>query len=802
MELYLDKDKLYVFSASSYEQSSDLSVGEARTIHLGIIKNMCLYSEKVINPLIVKDFNTSIGVEFKDCGWGEEENKLLDAYLRDVKRIDVWGRLEALIDEKLKQEGVKKQSIVGACAKWLAAELDKWNLILRKEVVKEIIRLHGEKCKKKQGVFNLSKGSIDMELSSLLNLGKNSVPSFKLTKWRRLFNLEQAVIRCLRTYRAVVQGGKPIQGRKVIHWLRAAINLTKVSDGEDSKHHMYYSQVLKRWPSIRNRFFKMEALGENQGKLEEMMFYEGSKYRGLVCNEADKGLGMAVMKTDDIKGALNKMVRELGGRLTHMTGDECLEVMRKEIEKFEGGLTDDQLEMINMLSGSSERKVLKCKVPYLKLNLKLQKYKVEDLKNLNPAEAKYRPIQDSIGSPLKPYSMLCMEVIRMLNDRIRMKYPAVNMMETKNGADFSRFIRRMDIPGRYKVIMSTDLESAYTNIKLRMIEHSLINCGYAVGWESWRIELALKLIKLLLSNNYVEVPEGIFLLGDQLAMGCSSSGDALDNVCMWQEVKAFYDVVEIRVHSSGQYSANLHEFERVEGEKLIKENENEMINCVKRYRDDCITIVSGKEIGLVKSVIVKVGGMYPAGIGNNAKFSHIYGSHLDCCFMLRLGGGEAITFIRRELKYPLTIIPPSSKTPNWYKTARIRSEAVRYQRICSDSSMVRLNMELLKREYRAVGYTGNYVKRAYRSLSYNKSGRDEEEGSEGAGENCVEIPQVIKYQGEIENELIRRLLQPSRGGHLKWQFLYKNERKVKNYVISRRKDLHRMKEVEISGSNE
>ena len=59
-----------------------------------------------------------------------------------------------------------------------------------------------------------------------------------------------------------------------------------------------------------------------------------------------------------------------------------------------------------------------------------------------------------------------------------------------------------------------------------------------------------------------------------------------------------------------------------------------MINCVKRYRDDCITIVSGKEIGLVKSVIVKVGGMYPAGIGNNAKFSHIYGSHLDFCFML------------------------------------------------------------------------------------------------------------------------------------------------------------------------
>ena len=499
-----------------------------------------------------------------------------------------------------------------------------------------------------------------------------------------------------------------------------------------------------------------------------------------------------------MKGALNRMVRELGGKLTGMNGEECLEEIRKEIEAFESGLTDGQKDMMDRLCLPQERKLHNCKVPYLKLNLKLQKYKVDELHNLRPMEAKYRPIQDSIGSPLKSYSRLCMEVIRLLNDKVKMKFPIVHSMETRNGADFSECLRRLEVSKRYRVIMSTDLESAYTNVKLEMIEHSIINCGYTVGWETWQIDLALKLIRLLLYNNYVEVPDGIYLLGDQLAMGCASSGDALDNVCMWQEVKAFYDVREVRSQVAVEKlnSLNLADYEIVERVKLLGDYEKELLNCIKRYRDDGITIASGTQIDEVKAVVMIVGGMYPKGIENNAKFSHVYGSHLDCSFLLKLGSGNPITFVRRELKYPLTIIPPSSKTPHWYKTARLRSEAVRYQRICSDISMVMFNMELLKSEYRAVGYTGNYVEKACRSLCFDPGqkvdGKDLESSAE---ENCVELTQVIKYQGDIENELIRRLLEPGRGGRLKWRFLYKNQRKVKSYVINRKRDLHRMKGV-------
>ena len=113
-----------------------------------------------------------------------------------------------------------------------------------------------------------------------------------------------------------------------------------------------------------------------------------------MCNEADKGLGMTVLKTDDMKGALNRMVRELGGKLIGMNGEECLGEIRKEIKAFESGLTDEQKNMMERLCLPQEKKLHNCKVPYLKLNLKLQKYKVDELHNLRKLnmEAKYRPI--------------------------------------------------------------------------------------------------------------------------------------------------------------------------------------------------------------------------------------------------------------------------------------------------------------------------------------------------------------------------------------------------------------------------
>ena len=74
--------------------------------------------------------------------------------------------------------------------------------------------------------------------------------------------------------------------------------------------------------------------------------------------------------------------------------------------------------------------------------------------------------------------------------------------------------------------------------------------------------LLLKLISLLLDNNYVEIGDGIYKLGTQLAMGCSSSGDALDSVAIWSEVSTLesIDGVKVEVTVDENFSVDLKMF--------------------------------------------------------------------------------------------------------------------------------------------------------------------------------------------------------------------------------------------------
>ena len=120
-------------------------------------------------------------------------------------------------------------------------------------------------------------------------------------------------------------------------------------------------------------------------------------------------------------------------------------------------------------------------------------------------------------------------------------------------------------------------------------------------------------------------------------------------------------------------------------------------------------VVGDSELWNIAGVVHKVGSMYPPNMGNNAVLTHIYSSHLDCCILLKLGEAKPTRFVRRNLKYPSTIIPPKSNTFVRYKFAAVASELLRYRRICSGDELVCLNEELLKDEYLAAGYTSRVI---------------------------------------------------------------------------------------------
>ena len=81
--------ELYVFNPSYYEYPSDLTARERKAILLEILKNMSIYSAKVLNPLAVKDFLSGSGVAFRECGFQKGEKQILDVYFQEVKKFDI-----------------------------------------------------------------------------------------------------------------------------------------------------------------------------------------------------------------------------------------------------------------------------------------------------------------------------------------------------------------------------------------------------------------------------------------------------------------------------------------------------------------------------------------------------------------------------------------------------------------------------------------------------------------------------------------------------------------------------------------
>ena len=245
--------------------------------------------------------------------------------------------------------------------------------------------------------------------------------------------------------------------------------------------------------------------------LEDPALYRKRSLDSVFINEAYKGLELVILEKESIKVAQRKMIKQLGGRITNRTAHEVNATLLSIVDKFELDLSNSQMIVLESVIRQKHRKVEveTALVPYLKINIKLHKYNKDQLRTLKPSEAKYRPIQDSVSSKLKPYSWACMEVLRIINREFRVKFPLVAKIETKNGTEFSKLMNRIRLYEDYKAVMSTDFDDAYTNVTKHMLWSAIVKCSDQIDLSQGLIELALKLVALLLDNNYVEIADGV-----------------------------------------------------------------------------------------------------------------------------------------------------------------------------------------------------------------------------------------------------------------------------------------------------
>ena len=83
-------------------------------------------------------------------------------------------------------------------------------------------------------------------------------------------------------------------------------------------------------------------------------------------------------------------------------------------------------------------------------------------------------------------------------------------LKSKNGWIFSVETREYLVKEECDVMISADIQEAYTNISDTMIKKAIgLVCGY-LGYKEWKIDLMKKLVDLVLGQNYAETSGRLF----------------------------------------------------------------------------------------------------------------------------------------------------------------------------------------------------------------------------------------------------------------------------------------------------
>ena len=808
MDLNIAARSLHQLRDTMFYKNCGLNMKQEGLVKRHIVGYMRGHFYIWVNPIVSREFKEGICVKFKFGQLSKESVQQFEKYFKEVEAMNVWEVLNKAIEKTSDTlEGTAgKENIARIrelATSWFKNELDEWDKKLEEQIMKAITVGHEIKCKKKPGVYNFNKIELSNTILELLNMGKNAIPEYTVPFRIRRKRFRENLLKALQDYRFKIQRSHQIYSQCPREWLKRVIKETKdeIYDDHTEDHLAYYMYVLDNLPQVYQKLRINEKYRRKSSKLTLKEAREELEMEEVMYSEGDKNLGLSLIPCSELKRAQHDMMTELGGEKTDASSMDINKMLEEKVKRFESSLGVEEKKRITKIMPKVEREIIlsEARIPYLKLNMKIHKLSGTQMKDSDLSRAKYRPIQDSVGSLLKPYSKICMDLLRDLNKKVKENYDGVRKIETINGVEISRDMDSLETErGQYKTLMSTDFDSAYTNVTKDHLIFSVVNLARLVDWEIKFTKLLIKVISLLLDNNFVEISDGIYKLGTQLAMGCSSSGDALDSVAIWSEVSTFEttDVVKVEATLDENYTVDLKLWRENKKSEALDEDEKDSVKMIRRFRDDGFSIIEDRELWKLAGVVQKVGSMYPADMGNNAKLTHLYSSHLDCCLLLKLGEGKPTRFVRRNIKYPSTIIPPQSNTFVRYKFAAAASELLRYKRICSGEVFTRLNEDLLKNEYVAAGYTMPEIARLFRSVKgriearYNVQG--DRLGNIEEDVRAVYMGSSIIFDGNIEIKLLENLLRPAREEVIKWRVIVKNGKKLKSLVINRRKDLEKM----------
>lgn len=670
------------------------------------------YDHRILNeflPVLVEDFSKSLVVKFSGAKMSEEDINKVKKFMEMVSKSNIRRFEEELIQkvENLKGsnmelnerlEDVKKVFVDGH--QWIFRRVE---LHVRSVISDAMYKNTVQRSNIEVMLYNFVEGDVPENVKNLFKYGMDSVSNTRLTKKDIDIRVEEALVEyCLRLGRRSICGTAVSHARDVQDWIRQVKILNLDHDSRE------FIDILENtYPALKAELdlvyhdVKIDSREQLIRKMEK---------EGTVLVTCDKNMGMSLFTLETMRKADEALMNQLGAVRIEKTKDEIIKDVTAEIENFELGLTGEQKEYLDAAYQSREEDMKRVKFPFLKSLHKIHKMSEKEIRDKDLKALKFRPVVDAKLWLTRGYAGVVMKMMRQAcNILVTNGGAVIGKMKVKDGWRFAVDIRDYLVKEEYDIMVSADIQEAYTNISDVMIKKAIRTVCRSIGIVEWKIDLMEKLVDLVLGQNFAETSGGLFRFKKVLPMGYKLSGDALDIVALAEEMTVLY-------HLGGDYAKNiksrrvkigeLKNYPEEFGDNCVQK-ESSMPNAVKRFRryvDDAHAQIAGTEEE-VRNAILAIGYMYPESLVVSMNLNIWHSSFLDVYTWKNILSGEVSTVTRRNGEVPVGHVRKGSSHPEKYKLQSLLGEMLRGRRLASDEEMIELSDKCIAHEFESIGYS-------------------------------------------------------------------------------------------------
>ena len=659
-------------------------------------------------PVVIKDFSGTVSVKLIGGKLDQDGIKSLLEFKTMVEKSfdhqykeDLKNEMRAAVDQNTSTAIEDWIQIVDKAHNEMMMNLE---LKIRSIIFEDVEKKAVEKSKLMSKIYNFTDVELPDTIEELFKNGVDAVPCLGLNKMQAKKRVDQALLNYLERYR-MKRRSEYIDTVNLKDWLQKAIEKEDVVENKE-----FYKKVLKDYHDLVHQVL---ALHDDKNIDTEHRLKKKLEIDGCVMINCDKNLGMSMFSLETMRQADQTLMEQLGAKKIDMTKDEVHEIVLGRIDKFEESLEQEQKEYLDHVYKDRDLRKCDVKFPFLRSTHKIQKMSMEEIDQKDISNLKFRPVIDAKRWMTRGFATLAMRLMRKaIEELLKMAGPVMGKMKIKNGWRFAKEMQEHEFKDKYGVMLSADIQEAYSNITSEMINRAIESVFSILGYEDWKIDLLKKIIDLVLSNNFVETSTGLYQFKMVLPMGYRLSGEALDIVAVSGEMTKMFN---LGVHDDKAIGLPIGELldypsEIVDADIEYESNNARGIKNYKRYVDDTHCLLSNDDINKIVDAILAIGYMFPTGLIVNLDLNIFKSEFLDVESWRGIATRSISTMMKRKNNVPFGHVKNGSDHPEKFKMQSLLGEMLRNRRLGSDAEVVEKIDNCIYEDFGSIGYDKGQVK--------------------------------------------------------------------------------------------